>query len=155
MNIETIQAYLETLSVAHYASVGLLLLTFILWLIGLGRRRVERKLLAQAPKLLLEDFQIAPLGKDAIFKLKNKGEPATISQLDIVGRGDLMIKNDFAGHRIGKDKEYRIFLESSGHQKIEKDFSIEIIFLDPSGNVFKQTVPLSDKKAQQLVIVKK
>jgi len=87
--------------------------------------------------------------------LKNKGELATISQLDIVGRGDLMVKNDYAGHQIDREKEYRIFLESSGHQKIEKDFSIEITFLDQKGNIYKQAVPLATPNDQQLSIVKK
>ncbi len=155
MNTDTLQNYLETLSIAHYAAIGLLLFTLILWLAGSNRRRMDRKLLAQAPKLLLEDFQIAPLGKDAVFKLKNRGELATISQLDIVGRGDLMIKNEFSGHQIAKDKEYRIFLESAGHQKIDKGFSIEITFHDQKGTVFKQTVPLRDGQAQQLVILKR
>lgn len=155
MEFESIGQYFSSLSIPHYVAIGLLLFVLVLFLSSKTRQRQEKKLLAQAPKLLLKDFQVAPLGKDAFFKIRNEGETATISQLDIIGRADLMVKNDYAGHQIEKDREYRIFLESAGHQKIDQDFSIEITYVDPVGNIYKQLVPLDDPEAQKLSVVKK
>lgn len=155
MEFESFEQYFSSLSIPHYAAMGLLLFAFVLFILSRTKKRKEQQLLAQAPKLLLKDFQVAPLGKDAFFKIRNEGETATISQLDIVGRADLMVKNDYAGHQIEKDKEYRIFLESAGHQKIEKDFSIEITFSDANGHIYKQTVPVNSPELQQLTVIKK
>jgi hypothetical protein len=155
MEFELVKQYLSSLSSPHFAAIGLLLLALILFFASKTRQRREKKLLAQAPQLLLKDFQVAPLGKDAFFKIRNEGELATISQLDIIGRADVMVKNDYAGHQIGKDKEYRIFLESAGHQKIDKDFSIEITFSGPQGHIYKQLVPVARPERPQLSIIKK
>ncbi len=155
MEIELIEQYFASLSIPHFVAIGLLLFALILFLSSNAKQRKEQKLLLKAPKLLLKDFQVAPLGKDAFFKIRNEGEAATISQLDIIGRADLMVKNDYAGHQIDRDKEYRIFLESAGHQKIEKDFSIEITFAGPNGHIYKQIVPLSSTETSQLTIIRK
>ncbi len=155
MDIESFIQYLNSLSPAHLVAMGLLLFIFILFIHGQIKYRKERKLLAQAPRLLLKDFQVAPLGKDAFFKMKNEGELATISQLDIIGRADVMVKNDYAGHQLAKDKEYRIFLESAGHQKIDNNFSIEVTFVDSKGNIYKQTIPIAEPQTQKLTIHKK
>lgn len=155
MDFESFEQYFSSLSIPHFVAMGLLLFVLILFFSSKSRLRKEKKLLAQAPRLLVKDFQVAPLGKDAFFKIKNEGEKAIISQLDIIGRADLMVKNDYAGHQIEKDKEYRIFLESSGHQKIEKDFSIEITFSGPSGHIYKQLVPVASPDTPQLTIIKK
>ena len=155
MEFESFEQYLSSLSIPHFVAIGLLLFALILFLSAKTKKQKHQKLLAHAPKLSLKDFQVAPLGKDAFFKIKNEGEQATISQLDIIGRADLMVKNDYAGHQIEKDKEYRIFLESAGHQKIEKDFSLEITFVDPQGHIYKQLVPLSSPETQQLTIIRK
>jgi hypothetical protein len=155
MEFELVEQYLLSLSIPHFVAIGLLLFVLILFFASKSKERQEKKLLAQAPRLRLKDFQVAPLGKDAFFKIRNAGETATISQLDIIGRADLMVKNDYAGHQIEKNKEYRIFLESAGHQKIDKDFSIEITFSDPQGHIYKQLVPVASPDRPQLSIIKK
>lgn len=155
MEFESIEQYLSSLSIPHFVAIGLLLFTLILFFASKSKQRQEQKLLAQAPRLLLKDFQVAPLGKDAFFKIRNEGETATISQLDIIGRADLMVKNDYAGHQVEKDKEYRIFLESAGHQKIDRNFSIEITFSDSKGYIYKQTVAVSSPDTSQLTIMQK
>lgn len=152
--MDLITEYFSNTSEAHIASMVALAFTYIFHALNLSSNRKERKVLKVAPSLKIKDFQVAPLGRDALFLIKNTGANATISNLKIIGRDDLMIKNDFGGHKVETDKEYRIFLETQELVRIDNNFKIELTFLDEQGNTFIQTTNLKDQKTTPLKIVK-
>ena len=97
----------------------------------------------KASHIHLHSFQIAPLGRDAFVKIKNTGEPAVLSGLKILGREDMVIKNAFAGQKIDQDKEYGIFLEVEGKNKIQPGFMLEVTVLGANGQVQKSTLKVA------------
>ena len=146
---EKARAYAEQLSPEQWAIIGgvLLLLYIISRLRKRARRRKERKRIA--PNFVFHTFQIAPLGRDAFFKFRNIGQVATITNVQVKGRSDVMIKNAIAGHQIEKEKICSILLETSSLNKIEKNFTIELTYFDQKGNIYKQDFPLSQSVAKQ------
>ncbi len=116
------------------------LLVVLVAVLSLRGRKHRKQLNAAAPKLHLQSFQIAPLGRDAFFKLRNGGEPATISSLTVTNRNDIKIKNSIAGHQLEKDREYSILLEAVGAQKIDRDLIFELTYVDQLGNVYQQSL---------------
>lgn len=153
--LETLQPYIEFLSLEQWAMVGAGLLVLI-FLNGLRRSAKKRKALKKiAPKLNLHAFQIAPLGRDAFFKLRNDGELATLTGIAIKGRNDILIKNQVVGHKVEKEKVYSILLEASSTTKIAENFTIELSYFDQTGNNYKQAFPLSQKIAKQAKLQRK
>jgi len=122
----------------YWVSGGGLLMVLVA-VLSLRGRKHRKQLNAAAPKLHLQSFQIAPLGRDAFFKLRNGGEPATISNLYVKNRNDIKVKNSISGHQLEKDREYSILLEAEGAQKINRELIFELTYLDRLGNVYKQS----------------
>lgn len=152
-----IETFIEELTPLQWGIIGgVFLLLVILRLIfgGSGKRKRKRQRLEIAPQLMLHAFQIAPLGRDAFFKVKNNGETATISTLSIKGRKDIAVKNAYAGHQIEKEKVYGILLETTSMEKIKKNFTIELNYMDQAGNVYRQDFPLDQPSAQKPKLVK-
>ncbi len=151
---EQIQTYFQNLSptdIAILSGVGVLLL------IGLplvARLRRRQRLRRYAPILVLESFQISPLGRDAFFKIKNNGELATLISLFIRGRRDIVFKNSFVGHELHRDKTYSILMEATTKDKIEDNFTIELNYIDRIGNVYKQAFELNARTAKTPKLVK-
>ncbi|NUO00429.1 MAG: hypothetical protein HUU01_07400 [Saprospiraceae bacterium] len=141
---DTLQSYWEqarTLAAAvapeYWAIGGTVLVLLLLWRIASAQSK-KRKRSAIVPKLMIEGFQIAPLGRDAFLKIRNTGEPVTFSALQIKGRVDVAVKNVLAGHELETDKSYSLLLEATGQEKITPNFSIELTYLDRGGNVYIQ-----------------
>ena len=135
--VANLRSLLEQLEPIHWAAIGgfFLLLLIIRIIRGISRRNKLRKI---APNLNLHAFQVAPLGRDAYFKVGNNGEQATLSELNIKGRSDISIKNAVAGHQLEKDKVYGILLEAESTTKINTNFTIELTYMDRNGNVYRQ-----------------
>ena len=137
-----------------WASIGgFLLLLIIIRMVSRASRK--KKLKAISPKLLLHAYQVAPLGRDAFFKLRNIGEKATLTALNIHGRNDIKVKNIVAGHELEKEKVYSILLEATGQQKLDKNFSLELTFFDVKGNTYKQFFPLDQNTAKQAKLIRR
>ncbi len=134
---EQIRSWASTVAPEYWAIGGGALAFLILWR-ALSVRSNKRKLRQSAPKLMMEGFQVAPLGRDAFLKMRNAGETATLTALQIKGRYDVAVKNVLAGHELEKDKSYSLLLEATGQQKLTPNFSIELTFLDRVGNVYVQ-----------------
>lgn len=132
------RAWLESLEPQHWAAGGgaLVLLILVSTVRKTAARRRERRL---APKLVLEAFQISPLGRDAFVKIQNQGEKAILTTIAFQGRKDLAVKNALAGHHLEKDRAYSILLETTGPEKIDDNFSIELSYMDTRNNVYRQT----------------
>ncbi len=139
---------MSTLTPMHWGIIGGALL-IVLIIRSIMRNRKRRKFFSSSPLLVLDAFQIAPLGRDAFLKIKNNGTPATISQLQIKGREDILVKSAVAGHQVAKDKIYSILLEASASDRIRKDFVVELSFLDDKGNVFKQNFKMDGKQTEK------
>lgn len=153
--IDAILQHVELFTVEQY--VILSLLPFIIgihWANVISNRK-EKKIFKQAPKLSISSFQIAPLGRDAVFTIKNDGSDAIISQLKITDRTDLLIKNEFGGHKIIQGKEYRIFLESAGKEKLDDNFCLHLVFMDMQGNTFQQNIKVRERRYTPLEIIKR
>lgn len=132
-----------TLQEWAYVGGGFLFLLIILMAIRRSRKR-RRVRVKKASNIKLHSFQIAPLGRDAFVKIKNTGEPTVLSGLKILGREDMVIKNAFAGQKIDQNKEYGIFLEVSGKDKIQPGFMLEVTVLGPNGQVQKSTLKVAN-----------
>lgn len=132
-----IKAWFLSLTPEQWAIIGGGVLLLIILRVMIKSIRRKKKALP-APVLELDALQIAPLGRDAFLKIRNKGEAAVLSDLAIHGRKDISVKNAFAGHQIDKDKVYSILLEVEGPEKFSANFSVELTYLDPQGKVRKQ-----------------
>lgn len=132
----------------------MLVILLLMLSIALGRRRRKRQAKRLAPRLVLEAFQISPLGRDASFKVQNTGQTARLYTLSIKGRNDILVKNAIAGHEILGGETYRILLEAAGQKKLDAGFTIELSYLDQMGNVYRQAFPLSQQAARQPKLVK-
>lgn len=144
--------FLESLTPLHWAIAGVvLLLIFIIIAVkaSQGRKRREKV----APKLMLEAFQISPLGRDAYLKIKNNGEPATLTSLFVRGRRDIVFKNAFAGHQLEKGKVYGILMEAASQEKIAANFSVELTYFDAKRNVYRQSFDLGNNATRQPKLV--
>lgn len=137
--IEQGKIWIEETDPVYLIGGGVVLLVLlILPFIGRGKRRKKKQAARIAPKLVEVQFQIAPLGRDALFKLQNVGDKAVLSNIKIKGRKDLINKNNVAGYELERNKSCKVFLETTANQKIQSNFSIELTFMDQIGNVYIQ-----------------
>ncbi|GJM33006.1 MAG: hypothetical protein DHS20C18_20070 [Saprospiraceae bacterium] len=135
--IPKIKSWVLSLTIEQWSIIGGSLVALILLRILIKSFR-KKKPQKSIPLLELDALQIAPLGRDAFLKIRNRGESAVLSDLAIQGRNDISVKNSFAGHQIDKDKVYSILLEANGGEKFSANFSIELTYLDLEGTVRKQ-----------------
>lgn len=119
-------------------------LFFIIFLVFIAKSN-KRKSIARrnAPDLVIDAFQVSPLGRDASLRIKNHGEVATITHLQLKGRHDLKIKNWVAGQQLEKLKANRMFLEAQGINRIDENFMLEVDYTDRLGNQYRQVLPIS------------
>ena len=138
--LETATDYLASTGPMEWGIGGGGLIIFIL-LISLsgGRRRRKRKAKAIAPNLTISAFH---------------GQLARLSMLSIKGKGHIQVKNNIAGHEINTGDSYRILLEATGQKKINKDFIVELTYLDQLGNVYRQDFPIAKQVAEQPKLIK-
>jgi hypothetical protein len=150
----SLQPYLSALEPVHYAmaALGVLVLTGLVVAVRMNRRAKQRRI---PPKLNVQSFQIAPLGRDAYFKISNGGPPATISSLRILGHSDIIAKNEVAGHIVEPGKDYSILLETLAAGKIDNNLEIELTFLDANGNAYRQAFQPALNQAREIKVIKK
>lgn len=151
---EQVRAWASTVAPEYWAGGGMVLVLLILWRVASTRSK-KRKLALAAPKLMMEGFQIAPLGRDAFLKMRNAGEPITFTGIQIKGRLDVAVKNVLAGHELDKDKSYSLLLEATGQERLTPNFSIELTFLDRIGNVYVQRFRTDNLSAGKAKIIRK
>lgn len=104
----------------------------------LRKRSKKKRFWRSAPQLTMEAFKISPLGRDAFVKIQNNGEQATLTTISFLGRNDIVVKNALAGHLLDRGKSYSILLETTGQEKMDDNFSIELRFMDARNNVYRQ-----------------
>lgn len=124
----------------HIIVAAALLLLFVLILIIFGIRKSRKK--SAIPFLTIPSFQIAPLGKDAFLKLSNPGERLTLLSLEIMGKSDIHIKNQVAGHVMTTAANYSILMETSSNSRIENDLRVAVIFVDGHNKTYRQVFTL-------------
>jgi hypothetical protein len=131
---------------------------FVILILGLSmmssKRRKKKKARQVAPHLSLQGFQISPLGRDAYLKVRNSGQPAKLTGLDIQGRRDIAVKNAVAGHEMPPGETYRILLESVGQTKLNNNFTIELTYMDQLGNVYQQFFPMKQQSSRPAKLVR-
>jgi hypothetical protein len=135
------------------ASGSLVILLFSISIAN-GKRRRKRKARKVAPTLSLQSFQISPLGRDAYLKVLNNGQTAQITNLKIKGRRDIAVKNAVAGHQLPQGESYRILLESTGQQKLDHNFSMELSYIDQLGNVYQQMFLMKQQFAKPAKLIR-
>ncbi|HQU59923.1 MAG: hypothetical protein KDD02_02295 [Phaeodactylibacter sp.] len=136
------------------AGGGILIILLLMLSLAAGKRRKKRQAKRIAPQLILDTFQISPLGRDAYFKVQNVGQTARLHNLTIKGRNDILVKNAVAGHDILSGESYRILLEANGGKKLDSSFTIELSYIDQLGNVYRQPFALSQQVARQPRLIK-
>ncbi|HMO39023.1 MAG TPA: hypothetical protein PKC76_15275 [Saprospiraceae bacterium] len=141
------QNLIQTFTPLHWAILSAVIVLCILIPI-LSRRARRRRRQRFAPQLVLEVFQISPLGRDAFLKIKNNGETATFTSLFVRGRRDIVFRNALAGHELEKGKTYSILLEATAQELISPNFSIEITYFDQMRNVYRQTFNLANNSTR-------
>lgn len=122
-----------------------LLLIIILIFVSILRALSRKKL--RASSLSVQSFQIAPLGRDAFLKLYNPGNEVTLTAIQIIGRTDVKVKNEVAGHLLTNAGAYSILLEAAGNERLRKDFQVEFTFVDQHRQAFKQLFSLDPIKS--------
>lgn len=139
---EALQAYDPVL----VFGVGFGLLVILIIIIVLIRGSMRRGRLRKRG-LLVQSFQIAPLGRDAFLKVANPGPAVTLLSLRLIGRNDLTVKNQVAGQQLALSGTYSILLEAVGERRLDNHFQIEITFADEQKNQYQQLFSLSPVKS--------
>jgi hypothetical protein len=143
--LDTLKALLEEWGVDPWilaGGVGLALVVIIILIVA------NRKPKATFPGLVINLFQIAPLGRDAFLKIQNPAGPVTLSQYKVIGRNDISIKNHLSGHRLDNQKEYSILIEADGNQRLEPNFSLELTYITEEGKVYQQKLLPGQQKVE-------
>jgi hypothetical protein len=127
------------------AAIGAILLLVFIWLISkLFRGRINTK------GISVHSFQLAPLGRDAFLKLTNPGNPVTLLHAKVIGRNDVVVKNEVAGQQIPSSGSYSILLEAGGEQRLDKDFSVQFTFVDEERRAYNQVFSLNPLQSVSL-----
>ncbi|MEL7122875.1 MAG: hypothetical protein AAFO07_25735 [Bacteroidota bacterium] len=153
--MEAILSYFNSLSIEHYAIIGLFIFFFLVYVRNnYKKKRSDRKLL-NAPQLQLGSYQIAPLGLDATFLIMNEGNSAHLHHVKVSNRKDVQVKNEVFGHEIKSGETYRIMMESEGVDKITNNLIMEMVFSNGKGQFFKQVTPMNAFHQTYLLPIKK
>lgn len=132
--------WLKEYDLLHIIVASGLLLLFVLILIVFGIRKSRKK--PAIPFLTIPSFQIAPLGKDAFLKLNNPGERLTLLALEIIGKTDIHVKNQVAGHVMATAANYSILMEASSNNRIGNDLKVAVTFVDGYNKTYRQVFTL-------------
>jgi hypothetical protein len=134
---ECLQGYSPQLLIALVAG-GLIVLLIFVWLIAkLFRGRIKTS------GIVVQSFQLAPLGRDAFLKITNPGEPVILLHAQVIGRSDVIVKNDVTGQQIPTGGSYSILLEAGGDRRLDKDFSFQFTFVDEQRRAYHQVYSLN------------
>lgn len=126
--------------------LGFGLLVILIITIVLINRSMRHARLRQRG-LLIQSFQIAPLGRDAFLKVANPGSPVTLLSLNLIGRNDLKVKNELTGQQLTQSGTYSILIEAVGERRLDAHFQVELHFADEQKNRYQQLFSLSPVKS--------
>lgn len=130
--------------IAVIGAAIVLVIVFILLLRALFSRKIKTS------GLSIQSFQLAPLGRDAFLKVTNPGEPLTLLDIRILGRQDVIVKNQVAGHQLPHDGSYSILLEAGGEKRLNTDFSVQFTFVDQERRSYHQVFSLHPLQSTSL-----
>jgi hypothetical protein len=135
---EWLQAY-DPLLILGLGIGALVLFIILLVLIirAVSRSRIKHQ------GLIIQSFQIAPLGRDAFLKLTNPGVGVTLTAVVVTGRADVIVKNQVAGQSIAQGGTYSILLEATADQRLRTDFQLHFTFFDEDKKVYRQQFSLN------------
>ena len=122
------------LGIAAFSVLVVIFLIFSLF------RKGKKK--SSMPRLVIQSFQIAPLGRDAFLKINNPSVPVTLLNVEIMDRIDLEVKNQVGGHILATGTNYSILLEVKGNHRIDPDFKIAITFVNGQRQTYRQIFSL-------------
>jgi hypothetical protein len=125
----------------EWGVTGAVLVTLMLapFLTRGGRRTRRRPLPAVPMHLTFHAFQLAPLGRDGLLKIRNTGEEVVLLSAGIKGARGVLVKSALAGHTLGQGKVYGIFFEAEGKERLARDFECVLTYADTRKNVFSQS----------------
>jgi len=140
---EWLQSYSPQLIVS--VAGGFIALLIFIWLI--------RKLIRgrnNTSGIVVQSFQLAPLGRDAFLKVTNPGDPIVLLYAKAIGRDDVVIKNEITGQQIPTGGSYSILLEAGGEKRLDKKFSFQFTFVDEQRHSYHQVFSLSPLQSVSL-----
>jgi len=144
LSLESIFAQLREWGIEPWMAATGLGVLLLLIIILIARRKPK----ATFPGLLVNLFQIAPLGRDAFLKIQNPAGPVVLSHYKVIGRNDVVVKNHLSGHLLDSQKEYSILLEANGNQRLEGDFTLELTYIAEGGVIYQQRLLPGQQKAE-------
>ncbi len=146
--LDAILPFLQNIKPMYWAIAGAIL--FLLILIPIILRSIKKsKANKIKPVLLLQSFQISPLGKDAWLRLRNVGQVAILKDLKFKKRNDIQSKTNFRDVKIGQGNTTSLFLHGMGQERIREDFEVEFLYSDAQGHLYKQVLKLDGKVMQK------
>lgn len=141
---EWLQAY-DSQTIIIVGAGGLILLLILIWLLSKLFRSGKK-----SQGIIVQSFQLAPLGRDAFLKITNPGDSVTLLFANIIGREDVIIKNEVAGQKIPAAGSYSILLEAAGEQRLNKNFSVQFTFVDEQKQTYHQVFSLDSLQSVSL-----
>ena len=146
--LDAIIPFLQSVKPMYWAIAGGVL--FLLILIPIILRSIKKSKADKIkPILVLHNFQISPLGKDAWLRLRNEGQLAVLKDLKFKKRNDIQTKTNFRDVKIGQGNTTSLFLHGIGQDRIREDFEVEFMYSDAKGHLYKQTLKLEGKIMQK------
>lgn len=121
--------------VAATGGLGLLLLPFLLTISSRKKKRIA----PYPTHLAFHTYQAAPLGRDALLKVKNTREDVVLLSVAVKGTDEIEVKNALAGHELPSGKVYGILLEATGKDRMLPDFELILTYTDGARNVWRQS----------------
>jgi hypothetical protein len=147
-SLDPILLFLQGVEPVYWAIAGGIL--FFLILIPIILRSVKKsKANKLKPILVLHNFQISPLGKDAWLRLRNEGQLAILKEMKFKKRNDIQPKTNFREVKIGQGNTTSLFLHGTGQERIREDFEVEFLYSDAQGHLYKQVLKLDGKVMQK------
>ncbi len=134
---EWFEEYDPQLLLGIAAFLVLIVILFIFSLLRKGKKK------SSMPTLIIESFQIAPLGRDAFLKINNPSVPVTLINVEIIDQTGLEVKNQVGGHILATGTNYSILLEVKGNHRINPDFKIAMIFVNDQRQTYRQVFNLN------------
>lgn len=137
---EWLEAYDPQLVLA--VGAGLLLLIVVFLIRGIVRAFSSKKVNHQG--LMVQSFQLAPLGRDAFVKIQNLGTSVVLLSVNTSNPTNVTVKNQVAGQEIISNGTYSILLEASGNERINKQLNMIVLFADQDKNRYEQVFQLQN-----------
>ena len=130
---------IKHLETYQYGIAGaILLLLFILIIVAIVRSIKKSNAKKIAPKFIIHQVLVAPLGMGVQIKIKNMGHPVTILNAKILDRTNVEITQAFENYLLEPNKIYSIFCEATDRRRADSGFKLALKYKNKKNKTFNQ-----------------